>query len=94
MPASQKAFVNIIMRMLGFHSSLLFILRPFPLPPSLDCRLPSLTAALQSAAREELGYLWEGKYLSFLRLQQGEQEAGQPTALSAGRRGGRTDCVI
>ena len=32
---SEVFYVNIIMCMFGFHSRMLFILRLFPLPPSL-----------------------------------------------------------
>ena len=89
-----KVFCVNIMHVFGFRLCLLFILWLFPLPPSLGRRLPSRTAALQSAAGEGLGRFWEGKYLSFLRLQQGEREVGQPTALVVGCRGGRPARVI
>ena len=42
---------------LAFPRTLLFILLLFPLPPSLGCRLPSQTVALQSVAGEVLGQL-------------------------------------
>ena len=42
---------------LAFPCSLLFILLLFPLPPSLGCRLPSQTVALQSVAGDVLGQL-------------------------------------
>ena len=44
---------------LAFPHTLLLILLLFPLPPSLGCRLPSRTAALQSVAGEVLGQLGE-----------------------------------
>ena len=37
---------------LAFPCALLFVLLLFPLPPSLGCRLPSQTVALQSVAGE------------------------------------------
>ena len=43
---------------------LLFVLLLFPLPPSLGCRLPSQTVALQSVAGGVPGRLGRGKYFS------------------------------
>ena len=51
---------------LAFPRTLLFILLLFPLPPSLGCRLPSQTVALQSAAGGVLGQLVEGSTLALL----------------------------
>ena len=47
---------------------LLFVLLLFPLPPSLGCRLPSPTVALDSVAGGVLGPLGGGKYSSFAGL--------------------------
>ena len=69
---------------LAFPRSLLFILLLFPLPPSLGCRLPSPTVALQSVAGGVLGQLG-GEYSSFAGLKLSVEEAGQPAVLTAGR---------
>ena len=53
----EALYVYMTMHVFGFSLSLLFILLLFPLPPSLGCRLPSQTVALQSVAGEVLGQL-------------------------------------
>ena len=54
---------------LAFPRTLLFVLLLFPLPPSLGCRLPSQTVALQFVAGGVLGQLGGGKYSSFAGLE-------------------------
>ena len=66
---------------LAFPRTLLFILLLFPLPPSLGCRLPSQTVALQSIAGGVLGQL--GGYSSFAGLKLSVEEAGQPAVRQA-----------
>ena len=56
-------YVYMTMHAFGFSRSLLFILLLFPLPPSLGCRLPRQTVALQSVAGEVLGQLGGGEVL-------------------------------
>ena len=48
----------------SFLVLLLFVLLLFPLPPSLGCRLPSQTVALQFVAGGVPGRLGRGKYFS------------------------------